>query len=139
MGLAPNDLKWVMYVRGNFMPLGERRKYFGRNRLRDGPYSCSMCGEMDESLHHFSRDFRELRELRLERFGRKVGGRDWILEMLRSRCYLSIDYIGKFVRVGMRYRDVYLNNLFNVFSVYVCCCIFFTCLCMSPWPTGAFV
>jgi len=53
MGLAPDDLKWVMYVRGNFMPLGERRKYLGRNRLRDGPYSCPMCGEMDESLYHF--------------------------------------------------------------------------------------
>ena len=34
MGLVPDDLKWVMYVRGNFMPIGERRKYLGRNRLR---------------------------------------------------------------------------------------------------------
>jgi len=53
MGLAPDDLKRVMYVRENFMTLGERRKYLGKNRLRDGPYSCPMCGEMDESLHHF--------------------------------------------------------------------------------------
>ena len=53
MRLAPEDLKWIMYVMGNFMPLGERRKYLGRNRLRDGTYSCPMCGEMDESLHHF--------------------------------------------------------------------------------------
>ena len=70
MGLAPDDLKWVMYVRGNFMPLGERRKYLGRNRLRDGPYSCPMCGEMDESLQHFLGDCIELRDLRLEIFGR---------------------------------------------------------------------
>ena len=35
------------------MPLGERREYLGRNRLRDGPYSCPMFGEMDESLQHF--------------------------------------------------------------------------------------
>ena len=53
MGLAPEDLKWVMYVRGNFIPLGELRNYLGRNRLRDCPYSCPMCGEMDESLQHF--------------------------------------------------------------------------------------
>ena len=45
-----------------------------------------MCGEMDESLQHFLGDCRELRELRSEIFGREVGGRDWILEILRSRC-----------------------------------------------------
>ena len=33
-----------------------------------------MCGEMDESLHHFLGDCRELREWRLEIFGREVGG-----------------------------------------------------------------
>ena len=102
--------KWVMYVRGNFMPLGERRKYFGRNRLRDGSYSCPMCGEMGESLQHLLGDCRELRDLRLEIFGKEVGGRDWISEILRSRCYLTINNIGKFVRVGMMYRDVFLNN-----------------------------
>ena len=74
MGFAPYDLKWVMYVRGNFMLLGERRKYLGRNRSRDGPYGCPMCGEMDEPLHHFLGDCRELRELCLEIFGGKVGG-----------------------------------------------------------------
>ena len=42
MGLVLEDLKWVMYVWGNFMPLGERRIYLGRNRLRDYPYSCPM-------------------------------------------------------------------------------------------------
>ena len=76
IGLAPEDLKWVMYLKGNSMPLGEHRKHLGRNRLRDDPYSCPMCGKMDESLHHFLRNCRELRELRLEMFGREVGGRD---------------------------------------------------------------
>ena len=51
----------------------------------------------------------ELRELRLEIFGREVGG-DWILEIFRNRWYLSINNIGKFVQLGMRYRDVFLSN-----------------------------
>ena len=50
MGLALEDSKWVMFVGGNFMPLEERKKYLGTNTLRDGPYSCPMCGEMDESF-----------------------------------------------------------------------------------------
>ena len=91
------------------MPLEERRKYLGRNKLRDGPYSCPMCGEMDESWNHFFRDCRKLRELRLEIFSRKVGGRDWILEILRSRCCLNMNNIGKFARVGVRYRDDFLK------------------------------
>ena len=70
MGLAPDDFP-LIYVRGNVIPLGECRKYLGRNRLRDGPYSCPMCEEMDESLQHFLGD---CRELRLEIFGREVGG-----------------------------------------------------------------
>ena len=74
MGFAPDALKCLIYVRGNFMPLGERRKYFGRNRLRDGSYSCPMCGEMGESLQHLLGDCRELRDLRLEIFGKEVGG-----------------------------------------------------------------
>ena len=41
--------------KGDFMPLGVRRKYLGRAKLRDGPYSCSICGEKDESLHKFFR------------------------------------------------------------------------------------
>ena len=91
------------------MPLGERRKYLGRNGLRDGPYSCPMRGEMDESFRHFLGECRELRELCLEIFGRQVGGRDRILEVLRSRCYLNINNIGKLVRVGMRYREDFLK------------------------------
>ena len=72
-------------------------------------YSSPMCGEMDEFLHHFLGDCRELRELRLEIFGREVGKRDWILEVLRSRCYLSINNIGKFVQVDMSHRDDFLT------------------------------
>ena len=41
-----------------------------------------MCGEMDESLHHFLEDCIELRVLRSEIFCREVGGRDWIFEIL---------------------------------------------------------
>jgi len=107
MELAPDYLKWVMYVRGNFMPPGEHRKYLGRNGLRNGALSVerwmSLCSI-------FLGDCRELRDLRLKIFGKEVGGRDWISEILRSRCYLTINNIGKFVRVGMRYRDVFLNN-----------------------------
>ena len=55
-------------------------------------------------------DCRELRDLHLEIFGKEVRGRDWISEILRSRCYLTINNIGKYVRVGIRYRDVFLNN-----------------------------
>ena len=68
-----------------------------------------MCAKMDESLHHFLGDCRELRELRLEIFGREAGGRDLILEIFRGRCYLIINNIGKLVRVGMRYRDDFLT------------------------------
>ena len=76
----------------------------------------------------------------MEIFGREVGERDWILEILRSRCYLSINNIGKFVRVGIRCRDDFLTKLVLVsFQSMFCCCIFSLVLCMSPWPNWAFV
>ena len=55
MGLALEDSKWVIFVGGNFTPLEERKKYLGRNRLRDIPYSCPMREERDENLQHFLR------------------------------------------------------------------------------------
>ena len=40
----------------------------------------------------------------------RLGGEIGFQKFWRSRCYLTINNIGKFVRVGMRYRDVFLNN-----------------------------
>ena len=39
----------------NFMPHGKRRKYLGKARLRDSPYSCPKYEEMGESMYHFFR------------------------------------------------------------------------------------
>ena len=108
MGLAPENLNWVIYERGNFF-LGERGRYLG-NRLRDGPYSCPMCGEMDESLHHFLGEFRESRELRLEIFGREIRGRDWILEIYRSRWFLNINILESSSGLGRDIVIILLNN-----------------------------
>ena len=90
------------------MPLGYRRKYLGRNRSRDGPYSCPMCGEMDESLQLFF--YGIVGSCAWKYLVRRLGERDWIYKILRRRFYLTINNIGKFVRVGMRYCDVFLNN-----------------------------
>ena len=62
MELAPEDLVWAMYVRGNFTPLGEYRKHLER----DSP----MSGEMGQSLHHFLGECREFKEMCLEIFGK---------------------------------------------------------------------
>ena len=44
--------------------------------MRYGPYSFSMCEEMDESLYYFIEECKELKELRVEIFGREAEGRD---------------------------------------------------------------
>ena len=67
---------------GEFMPLGKRRKYLGMAGLRNGPYACPMCEEMDECLHHFLGECKELRQIRPEIFGRQVRRKGWILEIL---------------------------------------------------------
>ena len=87
------------------MPHGERRQYLGRTRMSDGPYSYPMCGGMDESLHYFLGECERLRDLRLELLDRKVGRRDYILEILKNSCYSDINNIGRFFQVGMRHRE----------------------------------
>jgi len=57
------------------------------------------------SLYHFLGECRELRELRFEIFGREVRVRDCISEIFRNKCHLNINNVGKFVWVGMKYRD----------------------------------
>ena len=54
--------------KGVFMPLDEQRKYLGKARLREGPYVCPMCGEMDKSSSHFLGDCKELRDSLGENF-----------------------------------------------------------------------
>ena len=64
-GLQNDTLKWVLSVRRNFMPLGGRRKYLGRVKVRSDPFSFPMCGE-SEDLEHFMCYCEELKVLRRE-------------------------------------------------------------------------
>ena len=39
-------------MRAGSLPLGQRKKFIGRERSKTGPYFCPMCGGLDESVHH---------------------------------------------------------------------------------------
>ena len=107
-GLQNDTLKWVLSVRGNFMPLGGRRKYLGRVKVRSGPFTCPMCGE-SEDLEHFMCYCEELKVLRREIFGRDVMDRRCLENKIGSSCKVDIKNLGNFVSVGMRHREGFLS------------------------------
>lgn len=108
-GMSSEDLRWVISVRGNFLGIGERRKYIGNYRIKNGPYQCPMCGE-EEDLIHFMGTCQELRNLRREVFSTDFGGVDWFEKILKSRNFDDFRRLGKFVRVGMAHRETFLMN-----------------------------
>ena len=107
-GLNSEEIKWYISGRGNFLALGERRKYLGRVRVKEGPYSCPMCGENGEDLLHFMALCPELQDLRKDLFFVNVGTSEWLVSVMGSKNYGTIRMIAKYIKLGMSHRDRFL-------------------------------
>ena len=71
VGLNKNEIKLLIEMRADSLPLGQRRKFIGREKSKAGPYFCPMCGGLDESVYHLMCECEELSDWRLEVFGRR--------------------------------------------------------------------
>ena len=94
-----------MSMRADCLPLGKRRKYLGKFRVKSGPYFCPMCGCENETLQHFLAECEELSDLREELFGVRVCGIEWIVQVMKQLSFGTIKSIGRFLRLGMRHRE----------------------------------
>ena len=47
VGLNKNNIKLLIEMKADSLPLGQRRKFIGREKSKAGPYFCPMCGGLD--------------------------------------------------------------------------------------------
>ena len=71
--MCREDIRWVILTHGNFLDIGERRRYIENDRAKNDPYQCPMCREEEDTIY-FMGACRKLVDLRKGHFQRILEG-----------------------------------------------------------------
>ena len=90
VGLNSNEIKLLIEMRADILPLGQRRKFIGREWSKTVPQFYPMCGSLDESVYYFMCECEEFSDWRLEVFGKGDYDLEWLARVCTDECFMGI-------------------------------------------------
>ena len=104
------EIKLLIEMRADTLPLGQRRKFIGRKKSKAGSYFYPICGSLDENVYQLIHEWEELSDWRLEVFGRGIMILSgwWVCADDCIKCIRSLAMNHRSLRLAMNHRSRFL-------------------------------